>query len=136
MAELSRLPGPVADLWDWQLEGACRRVGPDVFFHPEGERGDEQEDTGHREHADDHVEADIGRGLRLAGEVDDDRSRSHTSREHIDDRGRENESGEAVLGGVAVEAADSEHLAGLTVGVQQATTGATFAVNTMLVAVR
>ena len=39
MAEITRLPGPVADLWDWQLEGACRRVGPEVFFHPEGERG-------------------------------------------------------------------------------------------------
>jgi len=39
MAELSRLPGPVADLWDWQLEGSCRRVNPEVFFHPEGERG-------------------------------------------------------------------------------------------------
>src|SRR3954449_804067 len=39
MAEISRLPGPIADLWDWQLEGACRRTNPDVFFHPEGERG-------------------------------------------------------------------------------------------------
>ena len=39
MAEISRLPGPVADLWDWQLEGLCRRENPDVFFHPEGERG-------------------------------------------------------------------------------------------------
>lgn len=39
MSETTRLPGPVADLWDWQLEGSCRRVGPEVFFHPEGERG-------------------------------------------------------------------------------------------------
>ena len=39
MAELSRLPGPVADLWDWQMEGSCRQVNPEVFFHPEGERG-------------------------------------------------------------------------------------------------
>lgn len=39
MAELSRLPGPNADLWDWQLEGACRAVDPATFFHPEGERG-------------------------------------------------------------------------------------------------
>jgi len=39
MAELTRLPGPVADLWDWQLEGSCRQVNPEVFFHPEGERG-------------------------------------------------------------------------------------------------
>ena len=33
MAEISRLPGPVADLWDWQLRGLCRRENPDVFFH-------------------------------------------------------------------------------------------------------
>jgi WhiB family redox-sensing transcriptional regulator len=39
MAEITRLPGPVADLWDWQMAGACRRVSPEVFFHPEGERG-------------------------------------------------------------------------------------------------
>ncbi|MEO8556305.1 MAG: WhiB family transcriptional regulator [Actinomycetota bacterium] len=39
MAEVSRLPGPVADLWEWQLGGSCRREGPDVFFHPDGERG-------------------------------------------------------------------------------------------------
>jgi WhiB family redox-sensing transcriptional regulator len=39
MAEITRLPGPVADLWEWQYRGACRRVGPEVFFHPEGERG-------------------------------------------------------------------------------------------------
>ncbi|MCE1179214.1 MAG: WhiB family transcriptional regulator [Micrococcales bacterium] len=39
MAEVPRLPGPVADLWEWQFEGACRSHGPDTFFHPEGERG-------------------------------------------------------------------------------------------------
>ena len=39
MAEISRLPGPVADLWDWQLLGLCRGENPEVFFHPEGERG-------------------------------------------------------------------------------------------------
>lgn len=39
MADLSRLPGPIADIWEWQLLGACRAVDPDVFFHPEGERG-------------------------------------------------------------------------------------------------
>lgn len=39
MAEISRLPGPNADLWDWQLDAACREVDPNVFFHPEGERG-------------------------------------------------------------------------------------------------
>jgi len=39
MADVSRLPGPNADIWDWQLEGACRGEDPGVFFHPEGERG-------------------------------------------------------------------------------------------------
>lgn len=39
MAEVTRLPGPLADLWEWQAEGACRRAGTDTFFHPEGERG-------------------------------------------------------------------------------------------------
>lgn len=39
MAEISRLPGPVADLWEWQYQGACRKASPAVFFHPEGERG-------------------------------------------------------------------------------------------------
>ena len=39
MAELSRLPGPIMDLWEWQYLGACRETGPESFFHPEGERG-------------------------------------------------------------------------------------------------
>lgn len=39
MVELSRLPGPLVDRWDWQFEGACRDVEPAAFFHPEGERG-------------------------------------------------------------------------------------------------
>ncbi len=39
MADLSRLPGPIADIWEWQLQGACRTADPDTFFHPEGERG-------------------------------------------------------------------------------------------------
>lgn len=34
-----QLPGPVADLWEWQYDGSCRSVGPATFFHPEGERG-------------------------------------------------------------------------------------------------
>ena len=39
MADVSRLPGPNADIWDWQLEGSCRGEHPGIFFHPEGERG-------------------------------------------------------------------------------------------------
>jgi WhiB family transcriptional regulator, redox-sensing transcriptional regulator len=38
MSTISRLPGPVADLWEWQFDGSCRRQNPDVF-HPDGERG-------------------------------------------------------------------------------------------------
>jgi WhiB family redox-sensing transcriptional regulator len=39
MADVRRLPGPNADLWDWQLLGKCRGVDSSLFFHPEGERG-------------------------------------------------------------------------------------------------
>jgi len=40
MADVSRLPGPNADFWDWQMQGACRGEDPRLFFHPEGERGE------------------------------------------------------------------------------------------------
>jgi WhiB family redox-sensing transcriptional regulator len=39
MADVTRLPGPNADLWDWQLSARCRGLDPEIFFHPEGERG-------------------------------------------------------------------------------------------------
>jgi WhiB family redox-sensing transcriptional regulator len=39
MADVSRLPGPNADFWDWQMQAACRSMDSSVFFHPEGERG-------------------------------------------------------------------------------------------------
>jgi WhiB family redox-sensing transcriptional regulator len=39
MTTICRPPGPIADLWDWQFEGTCRRESSDVFFHPDGERG-------------------------------------------------------------------------------------------------
>lgn len=44
MAEISRLPGPVADLWEWQIDGSCRTADPTLFFHPEGERGPARRD--------------------------------------------------------------------------------------------
>jgi WhiB family redox-sensing transcriptional regulator len=44
MAEISRLPGPNADSWEWQLEGSCRTADPRLFFHPEGERGPARRD--------------------------------------------------------------------------------------------
>jgi len=43
MADVSRLPGPNADIWDWQLLGSCRGADPNIFFHPEGERGPARE---------------------------------------------------------------------------------------------
>jgi len=36
---ICRLPGPNAELWEWQFDGSCRRENPDVFFHPDRERG-------------------------------------------------------------------------------------------------
>jgi WhiB family redox-sensing transcriptional regulator len=39
MADVTRLPGPLADWWDWQMRAACRAADPSIFFHPEGERG-------------------------------------------------------------------------------------------------
>lgn len=39
MLQPQQLPGPNADLWDWQMHGVCRGVDSAVFFHPEGERG-------------------------------------------------------------------------------------------------
>jgi WhiB family redox-sensing transcriptional regulator len=39
MSNVSRLPGPTAEVWDWQRLGACRGRDSAQFFHPEGERG-------------------------------------------------------------------------------------------------
>ena len=39
MSDITRLPGPSADVWDWQRNGACRGRDSAQFFHPDGERG-------------------------------------------------------------------------------------------------
>lgn len=39
MPQPQQLPGPNADIWDWQMKGLCRGVDSSVFFHPDGERG-------------------------------------------------------------------------------------------------
>ncbi|GAA2154948.1 WhiB family transcriptional regulator [Kitasatospora kazusensis] len=44
MTNISRLPGAVADRWDWQSRGSCGRADTALFFHPAGER-----DTEHQE---------------------------------------------------------------------------------------
>jgi WhiB family redox-sensing transcriptional regulator len=38
MPDLSRLPAPVAETWDWQLRAACRGHDSAEFFHPRNER--------------------------------------------------------------------------------------------------
>jgi WhiB family redox-sensing transcriptional regulator len=40
VADVRRLPKPVAETWDWQLQAACRDADSEVFFHPEDERGE------------------------------------------------------------------------------------------------
>lgn len=30
---------PIVEAWDWQHEGLCRTRSPELFFHPDGERG-------------------------------------------------------------------------------------------------
>jgi len=39
MSEVSRLPKPVVENWNWQQEGSCRDLPSEMFFHPDGERG-------------------------------------------------------------------------------------------------
>lgn len=39
MTDISRLPKPTTDVWEWQLHGRCRGLDTELFFHPEGERG-------------------------------------------------------------------------------------------------
>ena len=30
---------PTVEEWEWQYAGQCREADPNLFFHPEGERG-------------------------------------------------------------------------------------------------
>ncbi len=38
MANISRLPAPLLEHWEWQQLGACRTDSPERFFAPAGER--------------------------------------------------------------------------------------------------
>ncbi|MFD5421104.1 WhiB family transcriptional regulator [Streptomyces sp. NPDC127069] len=42
MSNVSRLPGRAEHHWAWQERAACRDLGPDRFFHPAGERGEDR----------------------------------------------------------------------------------------------
>ena len=39
MSDVSKLPAPLTEVWEWQVEAACRGLDASVFFHPENERG-------------------------------------------------------------------------------------------------
>ncbi len=39
MALLDELPGPLAEVWDWQLQARCRGLDSSIFYSREGERG-------------------------------------------------------------------------------------------------
>ncbi|WP_199444265.1 WhiB family transcriptional regulator [Umezawaea beigongshangensis] len=39
MTSTTRLPKPVSESWDWQMDGLCRGQNSAVFFHPDNERG-------------------------------------------------------------------------------------------------
>lgn len=39
MHTIANLPAPTQDQWEWQYQGSCRDADPELFFHPEGERG-------------------------------------------------------------------------------------------------
>ncbi|WP_238154426.1 WhiB family transcriptional regulator [Ornithinimicrobium sufpigmenti] len=36
---MSTVSEPIAELWEWQHKGLCRTMNPELFFHPEAERG-------------------------------------------------------------------------------------------------
>ena len=44
MADTKRLPEPLVDHWDWQLEAACRGMDSATFFHPPQERNSAREE--------------------------------------------------------------------------------------------
>jgi WhiB family transcriptional regulator, redox-sensing transcriptional regulator len=39
VADIRRLPPPLAELWTWQARAACRGIDSAVFFNAERERG-------------------------------------------------------------------------------------------------
>ena len=41
MTDISRLPAPQLEVWEWQQQGSCRAYDPSLFFRPPyvGHRG-------------------------------------------------------------------------------------------------
>lgn len=38
MSNVTYLPAPTIESWEWQDEAACKDLGTAAFFHPDGER--------------------------------------------------------------------------------------------------
>ena len=43
MVDVSRLPPPVTENWEWQIQSACRGLDTTLFFHAQHERGPARE---------------------------------------------------------------------------------------------
>lgn len=41
---IKRLPKPTLSNYQWQEDAACRSVDPELFFHPDQERGPDKEE--------------------------------------------------------------------------------------------
>jgi WhiB family redox-sensing transcriptional regulator len=38
VVDATRLPGAIGELWEWQLQAACRGMDISIFYHPKGEQ--------------------------------------------------------------------------------------------------
>lgn len=45
---ISRLPAPTTEAWEWQVQAACRGMDSSHFFHPWGERDPRRSDREER----------------------------------------------------------------------------------------
>jgi WhiB family redox-sensing transcriptional regulator len=43
VADIRRLPGRTAELWEWRVHGVCRGMDSARFFYPGGERNSHRE---------------------------------------------------------------------------------------------
>jgi WhiB family redox-sensing transcriptional regulator len=42
VADTTRLPAPLAEHWEWQLQAACQGMDSSLFFHPANERNSDR----------------------------------------------------------------------------------------------
>jgi WhiB family redox-sensing transcriptional regulator len=43
VADTTRLPAPLVEHWQWQLQAACQGMDSSLFFHPANERNTDRE---------------------------------------------------------------------------------------------